>query len=46
MVSRELVTRFSELQVALIIAGFIFGLAGLHYSLGRSPQEKRNPNCS
>jgi hypothetical protein len=46
MVSRELVTRFSELQVALIIAGFIFGLAGLHYSLGKSPQEKLNPNCS
>lgn len=46
MVSRELVTWFSELQVALIIAGVIFGLAGLHYSLGRSLREKHNPNCS
>jgi hypothetical protein len=45
-VSRELVTRVSELQVALIIAGLLFGLAGLHYYLCRSLQEERTRNCS
>jgi hypothetical protein len=45
-VSIGLVTRFSELQVALIIAGLLFGLAGLHYYLCRSPQEERTLNCS
>jgi hypothetical protein len=45
-VSSQLVTRFSELQVALMIAGLLFGLADLHYYLCRSPQEERTPNCS
>ena len=45
-VSRALVTRFSELQVVLFIAGLLFGLAGLHYYLCRSPQEERTQNCS
>ncbi|MBW2471583.1 MAG: VanZ family protein [Deltaproteobacteria bacterium] len=45
-VSSGLVTRFSELQVALIIAGLLFGLAGLHYYLCRSPQEECTLNCS
>jgi hypothetical protein len=45
-VSSGLVTRFSELQVALIIGGLLFGLAGLHYYLCRSPLEERTPNCS
>jgi hypothetical protein len=35
-VSRHLVTRLNELQVVLIIAGFLLGLAGLHYKLCRS----------
>jgi hypothetical protein len=43
-VSSGLVTRFSELQVVLIIAGLLFGLAGLHYYLCRSPQEERIQN--
>ncbi len=45
-VSSGLVTRFSELQVALFIAGLLFGLAGLHYYLCRSPQEERTLNSS
>jgi hypothetical protein len=45
-VSSGLVTRFSELQVTLFIAGILFGLAGLHYYLCRSLQEERTMNCS
>jgi hypothetical protein len=45
-VSSGLVTRFSELQVALFIAWLLFGLAGLHYYLCRSPHEERTLNCS
>lgn len=40
-VSSQLVTRFSELQVVLMIAGFLLGLAGLHYYLCRSLREER-----
>ena len=45
-VSIDLVTRFSELQVALFIAGVLFGLAGLHFYLCRRAKEGTNPNCS